>query len=885
MIFNPLFLSENTGSQILAPKQTKMSNNKYLFSDIVKVVMTPIDEQKEEFKTANPLIGSNVGLALENDQKPVQLKLKFLSDLDSENAKLGLAEILPIEIAQLLIKDETESNEEKAVSYISNEPLAGELQNFVNNLIGTEIIETHISDKSGLLLSLEDSKSAVNLELAQVNGEKSISDKIVVKTLVVPEKSKLLSLMGDVQNKKGLFRIDNTQIQNLNNLGESISNPTGALGESKPTLSVYSFNYASGGIDSLTKNVQSGQELKNNLNLIKNQSTNSINIQGNNDPIDKISFIPSELKNTQQVPVGIMTENKSQLKPMLGDLKLFRTGVANVPKDYSVNKITIVKKQVGSTTPEKLQISNNLSSEKLDSELKRIDFGKTLNSKNISIPGLTSVDKEKTTVATKLTNENNSLPKNTSKISEIAGGKQPKAVQNNLSKTLSGNQLASIKNIQQTVTTENKTDPNNNNKSNSAIETAGQPELKNTQQSVLSKNVEPANTSKTELKQEVKIIAKGSVVENGKLQNSEHISKNNVVDSDKLKGQQTTIINEVNKNTNEQVSNLKNINNTTNIETQIKNENTDAKLTNKQNLVSNEKLNSNISAGTNDVKENVVEVEKGSKNIDASKTENNANEKSIKSVDKLNMGEANESKQIQSDANKKISVKVKGGVKSVSEKLDTQPKNAQELKQNETSAKNNDSSKENSSSNEFRNTPFSNSQFNMKVSNENGFQQFLSENEMAAMDRGLKEAGKAEIENESKLKVVKSADVIKEVTKFISKQEKGSLSFDIKPEHLGKMKITLDTTEHVVRARIEVESEQSKHLIEKNLDKLHQELAENGVELNSLNISLSNPKHNKEEKEMMERNSSKTENNGQVGEAEEKEQKKQLGYNTYEYIA
>ncbi len=44
MIFNPLFLSENNGSQIMAPKQTKMSNNKYLFSDIVKVVMNPVGE-------------------------------------------------------------------------------------------------------------------------------------------------------------------------------------------------------------------------------------------------------------------------------------------------------------------------------------------------------------------------------------------------------------------------------------------------------------------------------------------------------------------------------------------------------------------------------------------------------------------------------------------------------------------------------------------------------------------------------------------------------------------------------------------------------------------------------------------------------------------------
>ena len=102
---------------------------------------------------------------------------------------------------------------------------------------------------------------------------------------------------------------------------------------------------------------------------------------------------------------------------------------------------------------------------------------------------------------------------------------------------------------------------------------------------------------------------------------------------------------------------------------------------------------------------------------------------------------------------------------------------------------------------------------------------------------------------------------------------------------LGKMKITLDTVDHVIRAKIEVDSEQAKQLIERNLDKLHQELADNGIELNSLNISLSYSKQQKEEKETM-KNNTENQNLDHVGETqEEKEQKKSLGYNTYEYIA
>ncbi len=171
----------------------------------------------------------------------------------------------------------------------------------------------------------------------------------------------------------------------------------------------------------------------------------------------------------------------------------------------------------------------------------------------------------------------------------------------------------------------------------------------------------------------------------------------------------------------------------------------------------------------------------------------------------------------------------------------------------------------------------------MNVSTENSFQTIMNENGIGVSNEIQSKHG---IESEPKSKKLKSVEVLKEVTKFISKQEKGTLSFDIKPEQLGKMKITLDTADHVLRAKIEVDSEQARQLIERNLDKLHQELADNGIELNSLNISLSNPKQQKEDREKMNNNNnSQTENLGQVGETEEEEQKKTLGYNTYEYIA
>jgi flagellar hook-length control protein FliK len=134
-------------------------------------------------------------------------------------------------------------------------------------------------------------------------------------------------------------------------------------------------------------------------------------------------------------------------------------------------------------------------------------------------------------------------------------------------------------------------------------------------------------------------------------------------------------------------------------------------------------------------------------------------------------------------------------------------------------------------------------------------------------------------------RIVRSVELVRELSKFISKQENGTLSINIKPEHLGLLKITLDNIDNVVKARIEVENEQAKQLLERNLEKLHQELSENGVKLNSLNISLGNQKKQKGEKLTKSKNQSSNESLGQVGESEEENQKKSLGYNTYEYIA
>ena len=137
--------------------------------------------------------------------------------------------------------------------------------------------------------------------------------------------------------------------------------------------------------------------------------------------------------------------------------------------------------------------------------------------------------------------------------------------------------------------------------------------------------------------------------------------------------------------------------------------------------------------------------------------------------------------------------------------------------------------------------------------------------------------------NESS-RIVKKGEIFKEISKFIVSQEKQSLTFRIEPEQLGKLKITLDMVEHAIKANIEVESEVIKTFLEKNISDLFNHLNKEGIQLNSVNISLTE-KDNKQAKQ----SSSKKKNE----ESEEKEEKvddsrdgkvKMMGYNTRDYL-
>ena len=198
MQFNPLFLSETGNTQTLVSKNNKMQSNKYLFSDIVKVVMQDGEgNQKLKNITIDEKISDELNLTLNPELVTQELQSKTITNSENELMKLQLADILPADMADLLINDEATISDEKAISFLGKDQLDGELKNFITSLVGEEIIEANVSSDKGLLLRLEDYKSAVNIEVTKELNPKLSSDKIVVQALVVPEKAKIQSLPLD----------------------------------------------------------------------------------------------------------------------------------------------------------------------------------------------------------------------------------------------------------------------------------------------------------------------------------------------------------------------------------------------------------------------------------------------------------------------------------------------------------------------------------------------------------------------------------------------------------------------------------------------------------------------------------------------------------------
>ena len=135
------------------------------------------------------------------------------------------------------------------------------------------------------------------------------------------------------------------------------------------------------------------------------------------------------------------------------------------------------------------------------------------------------------------------------------------------------------------------------------------------------------------------------------------------------------------------------------------------------------------------------------------------------------------------------------------------------------------------------------------------------------------------------IKFIKPTEIIPEFSKIIQAGEKQSMTFQLTPENLGKVKLIVDLVGNQISTRIEVENEQVKQYVQSNIEQLKQNLQSAGVHLGNVNVSLgeSEQKFAKtftSRKKMGEKISKIKE-----GDDTTRRSQKSLGYNTYEYLA
>jgi len=112
-----------------------------------------------------------------------------------------------------------------------------------------------------------------------------------------------------------------------------------------------------------------------------------------------------------------------------------------------------------------------------------------------------------------------------------------------------------------------------------------------------------------------------------------------------------------------------------------------------------------------------------------------------------------------------------------------------------------------------------------------------------------------------------------------------SVELRLYPEELGRVKITIDNSENIVSAKIEVQSEQAKNIILSNLTHLRESLRQEGLNPQNLNVYLGSEEHKGQNSANQKRKNGNNKNILQNEDKTDQVKQRNLGYNTIEYLA
>jgi flagellar hook-length control protein FliK len=137
---------------------------------------------------------------------------------------------------------------------------------------------------------------------------------------------------------------------------------------------------------------------------------------------------------------------------------------------------------------------------------------------------------------------------------------------------------------------------------------------------------------------------------------------------------------------------------------------------------------------------------------------------------------------------------------------------------------------------------------------------------------------------DSPAKTIKITEITKEITNLVQHNNSQSVVLQLKPESLGKIKVSIDVNNNTVNARVEVDTEAVKQIVQNNTTELRQSLNLNGMQLSSISVNVSGGEqkpyqpHPQRKKSGYQTNDKRIEDNASLASA------KSLGYNTYEYL-
>ncbi len=135
------------------------------------------------------------------------------------------------------------------------------------------------------------------------------------------------------------------------------------------------------------------------------------------------------------------------------------------------------------------------------------------------------------------------------------------------------------------------------------------------------------------------------------------------------------------------------------------------------------------------------------------------------------------------------------------------------------------------------------------------------------------------------LQVLDNQEVIQKSEIINYSKQNHSVEIKLAPEDLGKIKILIDTNDNDVTARIEVGNDQTKAIIANNIPLLKESLTQQGINLNSVNVTVSSEEQRNPEQTRQKSKKKSQNENSKVELSSEKKTVRNLGYNTYEYLA